>query len=249
MNKTTLITVSLIGLLVISGVAAASFTLNLERSNPTVLSPATENTPLLELDIEDEVPSGTEDFRFGDVYNNYDEVQSVTIDLSDADRIEFNDGSQTQTIDVQPGTSEEIRVTTTGPTRTCNETDNRETNSYGYESQSATFTVFPVDDSVEVCRPGGGGSDPDPDPDPGEDQIDLVYDRAVGGSGQHDVTWATDPEVEGGTVELLINDVVEETGLDQSGDERIRADSGDTVTVRLLDTDGNEISSSSITIP
>ena len=64
MNKSTLITVSLIALLITSGVAAASFTLNLERSNPTVLSPATENSPLLELDIEDEVPSGTTDFRF-----------------------------------------------------------------------------------------------------------------------------------------------------------------------------------------
>lgn len=119
------------------------------------INDATTGDTLFTIDEQGPYPSGTENINFLSLKNQYDEPISVTITLSN-DNWEYNDGSQTKTIPISTYAEENIMIDTTGPTRTCSETDNRRTYSYTYSVTSNSLTIYETTNDVQICAPGGG---------------------------------------------------------------------------------------------
>jgi hypothetical protein len=246
----TLIVLVLV-LLATSASAAALVTLDITRQNSVPLAPGTDtaNTPILEIDANQQLPAGTTDVELATVTNNYDEPQTVTFDISNSPDMNFNSGD-TKTITIQPNSAQVITVNTEGPQKTCAETTNRIQQDYTYESTSTTYSVSQTFSSVEVCRPGGGGGGGPPTGPPSNAEINLSFDGQVGNSNNRDYSWSVNPGVTGGSVDFYVNGNEVETGLPQEDSYRTKqTTTGDTVTVYLIDSNGNQVTSDSVSVP
>lgn len=245
--KTILIT-SVILLLLSTGVAFAITELHLERTNPVNVSPATSNQPLLEMTVTQELPSGTDNVELATVYNNYDETQTVTLDVSNSSEITFTDGTETLTTSVAPNSSATINVDTLGPTKTCAETTNRIAQEYNYQADSSTYTVGQNLEYVDVCQPGN--SKP-PAGDPSNAEVTMSYDGQIGqGNPRYEFSWSTNLTFDG-SAEFYVNGTLVDSGLalNETGYKTREVASGDTVTVAILDSNGNQVDTDTVTVP
>lgn len=146
----------MVGLL-FTGVAVGATNVSLERIQPMEVSQTTSaNNPLVEMTFQQEIPSGTENVELVTIYNNYDETQDVTFDISNTD-LSFSSGGTTQTFSVAPNSSTTVYVDTPDPQKTCAETQQRQPQTFTYDSTSPTYTVNTTTQTVDLCQPGGGG--------------------------------------------------------------------------------------------
>lgn len=154
-RKTLLVVV--FAILLFTGVAMGVTNVYIDRINPMEVSPTTSvNDPLVEMNYQQEIPSGTNNVELVTVYNNYDETQSVTFDLNNAPEMTFTDGTNVKTFNVNSNSSTTVYVDTSGPQKTCAETQDRQTQDLTYDSTSPTYTINTTSQTVDVCQPGGG---------------------------------------------------------------------------------------------
>lgn len=99
---------------------------------------------------------------------------------------------------------------------------------------------------TEIESDSPAPSDPSDPSDPPELTLDS---EQRGASGNYDLSWTTDPEIEGGSITLIANNDVVETGLSQSEtDYRYQGAEGDEIEIQLIDENGDVVQTATTTL-
>ncbi|WP_238478732.1 hypothetical protein [Natranaeroarchaeum sulfidigenes] len=224
------------------------------------MSASDDPAALVGLDIADEVESNSLN-ELLTVTNNFNNTFDFTIELTgDASKEDFNlvingeEEGNFATVAVDPGSEESQQINIDIDGGGHNEADeiSFDVDVSGQNGESVSLSR----DGIGVTNPGpGGGNDDDEDPpeegDEEDAEITLSFDNRSGNSDNRDYSWTTDPIIEGGSVEFRVNDDLIEDGLPQNEDDYRDSNgrSGDTVTVVLVNDDGDEVTSDSVTLP
>lgn len=153
MKTKTLTLLVVLALLIVPTAAAYTDATVLRQNNGNDISPATQNTPLFQINQANQYYGGTNNQDFIQLVNNYDETLSVTVTLSD-DNWAFSDGSTTKTYTLQEGETIQTVIDTKGNRDdTCDKTN---TYSYTYSVSGDTLNTNQVTNQVTICGGSGG---------------------------------------------------------------------------------------------